>query len=227
MARKIFVSYKHKDSDVSPIGNIFEQTTARDYVEKIIELLDENNHIYKGEGDEDLSEFKDETIETKLKDKIFDSSITIVLISKNMKNPALPENDQWIPWEISYSLKEISRDSRTSKTNAILAVVLPDKNGGYSYFVEPLGCPHCNGIRWKQEELFSIIGKNMFNKKEKNTISCDQGGCGLLHIGDDHSYICPVKWKDFIDNVNWHFEFAEKIKENINDYKIQKEIVTQ
>jgi len=224
MSRKIFVSYKHKDTDVSPIGNVFEQTTARDYVEKLIGQLDANDYIYKGEGNEDLSEFKDETIETKLKDKIFDSSITVVLISKNMKDSSLPENDQWIPWEISYSLKEISRNDRTSKTNAMLAVVLPDKNGDYNYFVELLGCPHCNGIKWKQEELFSIIGGNMFNKKEKNTISCDEGGCGILHVGDDHSYIRPVKWEDFIDNINLYFEFAENIKENIDDYEIKKEI---
>ena len=57
MARKIFVTYKHSDNSVESLNY---QTTARAYVDKLIELFEEDE-IYKGEGTLDLSQFKDET----------------------------------------------------------------------------------------------------------------------------------------------------------------------
>lgn len=185
--------------------------------------LDDNDHINKGENDgEDLSNFKEETIASKLRAKIHDSSVTIVMISKNMKDVYLPETDQWIPWEISYSLKEITRNDRTSSTNAMLAVVLPDENGRYDYFIETIGCIHCNSIKWKTDSLFNILGKNMFNKKQPNVNQCPSGTCGLVHRGNDHSYIYPVRWDSFISNVNFHIDHAISINQNINEYELTK-----
>ena len=151
MGHKIFVSYKFKDSDVYKITNdVWKTDTVRDYVNKLEEYIsDSSDHIYKGEDDgDDLSLLSDDTIWEKLKDRIYDSTLTIVMISKNMKN-STPDKEQWIPWEVSYSLKETSRknkngDSVTSKSNALLAIVVPDSSGSYSYYTNNKSCCNTN-----------------------------------------------------------------------------------
>lgn len=135
MGRKIFVSYKYKDNDVAELPNVMQPTWPCDYVNYIKEHILGDDDIYKGEqSDEDLSVYSDEYIKNHLKDKIYDSSITIVLISPNMKEPYRSQRSQWIPWEISYSLRYETRCDRTSHNNAILAVILPDKSGKYEYY---------------------------------------------------------------------------------------------
>lgn len=135
--RKIFVSYKYKDTDVKPLPYTDQPTKCRDYVDFIENYLDIVEHVYKGEGsDEDLSDKSEDYIWSHLKDKLYDSSLTIVLISPNMKAPREWQRSQWIPWEISYSLREVTRNGRTSHSNAILGVILPNRAGLYTYYDE-------------------------------------------------------------------------------------------
>ena len=221
MGRKIFVSYKHADDSVYPInGGI----TARAYVNELIRLF-EGDEIYKGEGNEDLTRFKDETIQTHLKNKIYDSSITLVLISPNMRNWNQPQFDQWIPWEISYSLKEIPRQGRRSLTNAMLAVVLPDRALLYSYFLEDSSCPDCHRRIVHRSKLFPILRDNMFNIKEnKRTYYICPGRCNNDNpvFTGQPSYIASVKWHDFIADTERHLTMAEDIRDKIDDYDITK-----
>ena len=220
MARKIFVSYKHADDTVQPING---ETAARAYVDELIELF-ENDEIYKGEGDEDLSDFKDETIESHLKNKIYDSSLTLVLISPNMKDPFQQESNQWIPWEVSYSLKEITRHGRTSRTNAMLAVVLPDRYSTYSYFLKDNICSYCRCRTLGTNSLFQILKDNMFNIKKPTDYTCPRRCSSTRLYTGRPSYIYSVKWGDFIKNKETYLQMAEEIREKIDDYNIVKTV---
>ena len=112
-----------------------------DYVAYIDEhVLSE--HMYKGEKqDEDLSYYSEEYIWEHLKDKMYDSTVTVVLISPNMKESGKWQRSQWIPWEISYSIRKTTRGGRTSQRNSIVAVILPDKKGSYDYFTTSSAFP--------------------------------------------------------------------------------------
>ena len=223
MGRKIFISYKYADRQVLELRNKkgYGKTTVRDYVDYLQELIEETDNINKGEDDgEDMSSLADTTIASKLGDKIFDSTITIVFVSKGMKDNYLPEKEQWIPWEVSYSLKEQSRQGGRSKTNAVLAVVLPDENGNYDYFIPDSSC--CRTLH--TDFLFKILAENMFNKKLPDTHKC--AICGRNHYRGESSYIKVVKWCDFNSkqNLNKWVETVERIKDNIGAYKLTKEL---
>ena len=82
--------------------------------------------------------------------KFLDFSVgdgAIVLISRGMKEYGKWERCQWIPWEIAYSLRKTTRNDYTSHSNAVLAVILPDKYGSYEYY--------------SQRNLFEILRKNI------------------------------------------------------------------
>lgn len=207
MGKKIFVSYKYADSNVRKITNNFNHLdTVRDYVNRLEEKIGIND-IYKGESDDnDLSQLTNESIWNQLKQKIFDSSITIVLISPNMKDNWKLEKDQWIPQEISYSLKEINHDgSKKSKSNSLIYVVLPDKNNSYDYFIQK---SYWNTETYQFDKIFSIMKNNLNNYK----------------YGNGHDYAIIVKWDTFLSNYNSYIELSIQKQNNIDSYYICKQI---
>ncbi len=227
MGKKIFISYKYSDGLVRRLERSYLFTTARHYVDELQDKLEEGDHINKGENDnESMATLADSTIGSKLGDKIFDSTVTIVLISKGMKNNRISERDQWIPWEISYSLKVQSRQNQNSKTNAVLAVVIPDVEGSYNYFIEENTCPICNCRTLKTDYLFQILRDNMFNilpsKAQKSNCN-NHSNESQPYLGNP-SYIYSVKWDDFIVDINKYINIALEIRRNIGDYDVCKTI---
>lgn len=224
MGKKIFVTYKYSDSNVLNLPGKF-YTTVRNYVDELQSLIAYDDNINKGENDgEDLSNFKDSTIESKLRDKIYDSTITIVMISQGMKTYYPPESEQWIPWEISYSLRERTRNGRTSKPNAVLAVVIPDSSGSYDHFLLEDYCPSCHCTIFRTDLLFKILRDNMFNQKKKALSNCNNHTDGTIIYQGYYSYIYSVKWCDFKEDINKYLDIAVSINENIDEYEISKQV---
>lgn len=227
LGKKIFVSYKYADDQVKDLV-LGENSTVRDYVDEFEEKLDSSDNIYKGESEgEDLSNLSDDTIWEKLKNRIYDSSVTIVFISPSMREKWKSDRDQWIPWEVSYSLKETSRknkngDSVTSHSNAMIAVVLPDENDSYTYYLEAKNC--CSGgcTMHHTNKLFEIIKKNKFNRiKNASKRTCDNND--TIWSGTC-SYIEAVKWSSFIEDYQKYVNSAVNRQEHIDEYNICKEI---
>ncbi|MFC4477314.1 TIR domain-containing protein [Flavobacterium chungangensis] len=231
MGKNIFVSYKYADTFVNNLNksdSVFiggnwlsfpRSTRVRDYVDELQVILDDEDHINLGEKDgESLKNFSEGYIESSLKNKIYRSSITIVMISKGMVEFFSDEKDQWIPWEISYSLKEVVRNDRTSRMNAILGIVLPDENNSYEwYYTQNV---ECNCTTHHTDKIFNILSKNMFNMKNPVNSSC--GGI-VIHHGE-FSFIKTVKWNIFKNNPNFYLNKAIEIRDNKNLYEIRKNI---
>ena len=217
MGKGIFISYKYRDKTV-----LGQRNAVRDYVDELQGLLDKGDYEDKGEPNNlDLSQLSNTEIHKELAQRMFYSSVTIVLISPNMKEPHKRERDQWVPWEISYSLQTRHRKGGISKPNAMIAVVLPDSNDSYRYYIEPEGnaCPDCDILNFRTDKLFPILDKNMFNIKEPEYTDCPNHKPETIFIGES-SYIDSVKWNDFKANINHYIDKAIERQSNRNAYQI-------
>ncbi len=135
-----------------------------------------------------------------------------------MKEPYFPEKEQWIPWEISYSLREQSRQGKRSKTNGVLAIVLPDENGSYSYYITYDSICNCRMLN--TPFLFEILSANMFNVKNPNRSTCN----GKWVYYGDFSYIDSVIWSDFTANPSKYIDKAIELRNRKDEFEIRKNI---
>lgn len=191
-----------------------------------MKILSED-HVNKAEkDDEDLSYLSEQTITKILSDKIYDSTITIVLITPNMRDKDRSDRDQWIPWEISYSLREQTRhdcygNPVISHANAIIGVVIPDYWGQYDYYLIEKKCCERGCIITKNDVTFDIINKNRLNRKRKEMAPCHN----LNPVyPDDTNYILITTWAEFVSEPNQFINEAIKRQEKIDEYEIVKTI---
>lgn len=198
--KKTFISYKHSEAQ-----------TLRD---KIIESLGEAALYYKGETSTspNLTDTSTQNIKNNLKNMIFDTTVTIIVVSPNIKQ------SKWIDWEIEYSLKEYKRNSRASKTNGIVAVI-QKINGEYSWIrkknIENDGhSTYTNDTSF----LFDIINNNRFNQVPKEYICED---C-LTVDANKGSYISIIEEDDFLKNPDFYIENAYQKSQNVENYNLKK-----
>lgn len=192
MAYKTFISYKYSE--------------AQKLRDDIIDALGDDATYYKGETSEspDLTDTSTENIKNNLKDMMYDTSVTIVIISPNMKK------SKWIDWEIEYCLKNISRKNRTSHTNGIVGVI-KKVDGDYSWLKKTIiNEDGCSSTTYDESKLYSIINDNRFNQNPKR-YSCEK--CKTVNSLTG-SYISFVTEEDFLKNPKKYIDNAFDKSEN-------------
>ena len=201
MAHRTFISYKYSE--------------AQDLRDDILEALGDDAVYYQGETADspDLTDDATTTIKKKLSDMMYDTSVTIVVLSPNILS------SKWIDWEIEYCLKEITRKGRTSKTNGLVGVV-QEVNGGYGWLVET--STRDDGCRVRtinSSRLYPIIHKNRFNLYEKSY------KCSRCRSYDrlSTSYISVIDEGDFLRNPQRYIENASEKAENWKDFDLAKQ----
>lgn len=202
MAHKTFISYKYSEAQ-----------TLRD---AIIDALGENASYYQGETSDspDLTDTSTENIKKNLKDMMYDTSVTIVIISPNMKA------SKWIDWEIEYSLKRITRKGRTSHTNGVVGVIMK-YNGGYDWFkTTSNNSDGCSSSNYDETKVYPIINNNRFNQNPK-IYSCDT--CKTVNALSG-SYISYVEEETFLSNSDKYIDNAyDKSENDASGYDIVRE----
>ena len=201
MAHKTFISYKYSE--------------ARDLRDKIIDALGDDAAYYKGETSEspDLTDTTTENIKKALRDMMYDTSVTIVIISPHMKE------SEWIDWEIEYCLKDNTRKGRTSHNNGIVGVIMK-RNGNYDWFkYTHTNADGCRSTSYYDEKVYDIINNNRFNQEPK-VYSCPICKTVNALMG---SYIAYVTEEDFLSNPSLYIDNAyEKSENDASGYKLVK-----
>lgn len=201
MAHKTFISYKYSE--------------ARDLRDRIIEALGDDATYYKGETSDspDLTDTSTENIKRVLRDMMYDTSVTIVIISPHMNE------SKWIDWEIEYCLKDNTRKNRTSHTNGIVGIIMR-VDGDYSWFKkESINCHGNSTVSYEMSKVFNIISANHFNSNP------EQWHCDKCKTYDwlNGSYIAFVEEDDFLASPSKYVDNAyDKSENDASGYNLTK-----
>lgn len=173
---------------------------------RIIDALGDDATYYMGEtsNSPDLTDTSTENIKRNLRNMMYDTSVTIVIISPHMKE------SKWIDWEIEYCLKDITRKNRTSHTNGVVGVIMKC-DGGYSWFkTKKINSDGCSSMKYDTNKVYDIINNNRFNQNPKK-YSCDV--CKTVDALTG-AYISFVEEEVFLTNPQKYINNAYKKSEN-------------
>ena len=201
MAHKTFISYKYSE--------------AQNVRDAILDALGDDAVYYQGETADspDLTDEATSTIKAKLTDMMYGTSVTIVVLSPQIKK------SNWIDWEIEYCLKEISRKGRTSKTNGLVGVV-QRVGGNYDWLVTTTRKnDKCTVRSFDGSKLYTIINKNRFNLRNKS-YKCSR--CKTYDALSD-SYMSIIDEEDFLGNPQKYIDNAFNKAEKSDDFELTKQ----
>jgi hypothetical protein len=196
MGHKVFVSYKFSDA-----------AGTRD---RIITALKGNGSYYKGEVGYKALEVADNTMKQYLGSMIFDSTVTVVIISPNVTQ------SRWVDWEIKYSLENHTRRDRSSGRNGIVCVIQKQidysspKSGYYGVYNDNSNWAYnkfASGKDLRRDVLPNLIWRNM--KDSFQDLKTYRG-----YLGNDESnterkdYCIVVAESTFLLNPNKYIDEA-------------------
>ena len=200
MAHKTFISYKFSE--------------ARELRDRIIDSLGQDASYYKGETADspDLTDRKTETIKEHLKGMLFDTTVTIVIVSPNMRQ------SNWIDWEIEYSLRNYNRSGKCSSTNGVLGVLMK-VDGGYDWIRNHTShADGCSSNSYSDSLLPDIMQNNRYNQVPK-VYACPSCKSVNRLTG---SYISLVDEDEFLASPKLFVENAYEKSQNLRNYEICK-----
>lgn len=185
---KVFVSYKFSDGVDTRI--------------KIMNKLGDKGHIYKGEKGFERLELADNTIKEYLKDMIFDSSVTVVIISPQVTQSA------WVDWEIRYSLTSTTRNGRTSKRNGVICVIQNEVTIGRLGGI-------VKNTSWSRD-FYGHLRKDIFPSSIVGNLQNTFGNRGnileTMGLNDDYEgcqdYVLVVSENTFLNNPDKYIDIA-------------------
>lgn len=203
MARETFICYKYSE--------------ATDLRDEIIKKLGEDASYYQGETAEspDLTDTSTDNIKNNLKDMIWGTSVSIIIISPNLKQ------SKWVDWEIEYSLKKIKRGEITSGTNGVVGVIMK-VNGSYDWLVNVTkNADGCSTRYINSEKLYDIINANRYNLNIDEKYACNT--CKTFNQLNG-SYISLIDEDDFLNEPQKYIENAFDKSKVLSNYTISKQI---
>lgn len=211
---RIFVSRRYNDSSVKKIGDN-QQTIVGDYVDQLEDLLPDCELTYftnSSDGSDLHNMLDDENkIFKLLRDKIGPTEITLVLVSKGMRVRDRDVREQWIPWEVAYSLSN-QQPHAGGRPNGSITVYLPDENGSTAYGLTY----HNDCVTVHYEPLFPIIFDNNFNYKQE-VMKKTADGFDMHYPG---GYCISLTWSKFKENPEHWINSALKNRDNQSSYNL-------